>query len=124
MLFLYERNVMKVEKKRKQELQIIEQMIHLYCRGKHGQKKELCEECEELFQYAKARIEKCPFMKEKTFCSNCRVHCYKSDMRVKIKEVMRYSGPRMMLVKPHLVLLHAYHSIKYKRKQKREEHKK
>ena len=54
-------------------------------------------------------IEKRPFMETKTFCSNCKVHCYKPDMRDKIKAVMRYSGPRMILHHPvaavrHLIL--------------------
>lgn len=48
------------------------------------------------------RSDKCPFMETKTFCSNCRVHCYKPEMREKIREVMRFSGPRMIFY--HLVM--------------------
>ena len=35
-------------------------------------------------------------METKTFCSNCKVHCYKPEMRKKIRAVMRFSGPRMI----------------------------
>ena len=39
-------------------------------------------------------------MESKTFCSNCRVHCYCPDMREKIRMVMRFSGPRMLFYHP------------------------
>ena len=29
-------------------------------------------------------------MKEKTFCANCKVHCYKPEMREQIRQVMRF----------------------------------
>lgn len=28
---------------------------------------------------------KCPFMENKTFCSNCKVHCCKPEMRERIR---------------------------------------
>lgn len=53
------------------EMRTVYEMIHLYCRKKHKEK-ELCPECLELYEYAKMRIEKCPFMETKTFCSHAR----------------------------------------------------
>ena len=38
-----------------------------------------------LLDYAKHRSEKCPFMEEKTFCANCKVHCYKPEVREQIQ---------------------------------------
>lgn len=35
-------------------------------------------------------IEKRPFMETKTFCSQCKVHCYKKDKREQIRKVMRF----------------------------------
>lgn len=32
-------------------------------------------------------------METKTFCSNCKVHCYKPEMREKIRDVMRFPAP-------------------------------
>ena len=52
------------------------------------------------------RLDKCPFLEGKTTCANCPVHCYKSDMREKVREVMRYSGPRMTLRHPILAVFH------------------
>lgn len=56
------------------------------------------------------RSDTCPFMETKTFCSNCKVHCYKPDMREKIRAVMRFSGPRMMLYHPVMALRHVMES--------------
>ena len=82
-----------VEDKREKEKQIVDLMIHLYCRKKHKTVEKhhgLCEECEKLRDYAAMRVDKCPFMETKTFCSNCRVHCYKPQMREEIRNVMRF----------------------------------
>lgn len=69
--------------KREKEMRTVYEMIHLYCRKKHKEK-ELCPECLDLYEYAKMRIEKCPFMETKTFCSQCKVHCYRKDKRKQI----------------------------------------
>lgn len=97
-------------------------MIELYCRGKHGSRKgELCEDCKRLWEYVEQRGEKCPFGDEKPFCSNCRIHCYKPDMREKIKAVMRYSGPRMLFYDPATAIRHLIETVKTKRARKKEQ---
>ena len=86
---------------------MVSEMIALYCRKQHGTKKGgLCLECEALTAYAMQRSDQCPFMETKAFCSNCRVHCYRPDMRDKIRIVMRFSGPRMMLYHPVAAIRH------------------
>lgn len=102
-----------IDKKRKKEKDIIYLMISLYCKKKHAQKN-LCEECKELFDYACKRIDKCPFMETKTFCSSCKVHCYQENYRTQIQKVMRFSGPRMMLYHPIKALSHLYYTRKEK----------
>ncbi|MBQ8641096.1 MAG: nitrous oxide-stimulated promoter family protein [Clostridia bacterium] len=106
----------KTENKREREKRTAALMIRLYCRKKHGTKQNLCSECDALLQYAMLRNDKCPFMETKTFCSNCRVHCYKPEMREKIREVMRFSGPRMLFCHPVLAVRHVVESKKEKRK--------
>lgn len=106
----------KTDKKRQREKQTVALMIRLYCRKKHGQKKTLCPDCQELLEYARKRSDGCPFMETKTFCSNCRVHCYKPEMREKIRMVMRFSGPRMIVYHPVMAIRHV---IESKREQKR-----
>lgn len=103
-----------VNDKREAEKKTIHFMIALYCRKKHQQA--MCSDCEELYAYASKRIERCPFMETKTFCSNCKVHCYETAMRQKIKEVMRFSGPYMILYHPFMALRHLYLSRKEKRR--------
>lgn len=99
-------NAKKVSAKREQEKQMVSQMITLYCKGNHGTKRAICPECEALRQYAMQRSDKCPFLESKTFCSNCRVHCYRPEMREKIRRVMRFSGPRMLFHHPVAALRH------------------
>ena len=111
-----------IESKREREKKTVALMIRLYCRKKHGSK-ELCPECAALTEYAMMRSDKCPFMETKTFCSNCRIHCYRKDMREKIREVMRFSGPRMNFHHPVMAIRHVIESKKdKKRMEKNNEH--
>lgn len=82
-------------------------MIEMYCRDLHStRRKELCDSCRPLNDYAMQRIDKCPFCLEKPTCANCTIHCYKDDMREEVRKVMRYAGPRMMRRHPVLAVLH------------------
>ena len=113
---------MDVKTKRDREKETVSLMIAIYCRKKHGGKV-LCPECAALDAYARQRSDKCPFMETKTFCSNCKVHCYKKDMREKIREVMRFSGPRMIFHHPMQALRHVIETKKEKRRmEKNNEH--
>lgn len=109
---------MNAEKKCLREKQTVTEMIRLYCRKKHGGRG-LCPECAALAEYARLRSDKCPFMAEKTFCSNCRVHCYKPEMREKIREVMRFSGPRMIFTHPISAIRHVIETKREKRRLER-----
>ena len=113
---------MDVRSKREREKETVSLMIKIYCRKKHGGKT-LCSDCTTLDAYARTRCDKCPFMETKTFCSNCRVHCYRKDMREKIREVMRFSGPRMIFHHPVMAVRHVIESKKeQKRLEKEHEH--
>lgn len=107
----------KTEKKRKKEQRVVAEMITLYCHKNH-KKGDVCPDCRQLIEYAAARSDHCPFMEQKTFCSNCKVHCYKPEMREKIRTVMRFSGPRMMLYHPLLAIWHLVCSRKEKKGKK------
>ncbi|HEY5507858.1 MAG TPA: nitrous oxide-stimulated promoter family protein [Paludibacter sp.] len=84
---------------------IVGHMIDLYCRKKH-KGEGLCAGCEQLKQYALERLTKCPLGADKTACTDCKVHCYKNDMRGKIRQVMRFSGPRIFFYYPKDAFLH------------------
>ena len=105
-----------VADKRAREKATVREMIALYCRKNHGTKGELCPACQALADYAATRSDRCPFMEEKTFCSNCKVHCYGPVMREKIRAVMRFSGPRMLFTHPVMALRHVVETKKEKRR--------
>ncbi len=104
----------KTETKRHKEKEIVSLMINLYCAKNHKTKNTLCPDCQQLKDYADMRTDKCPFMDTKTFCSNCNVHCYKSDMREKMKAVMKFTGPRMIFHHPVLAIKHLIETKKEK----------
>lgn len=87
------------------EKDTVSKMISIYCRKKHHQH-DLCAECLDLKNYAYKRLSLCRFGEDKTACSNCSVHCYKSAYREKMKAVMRYSGPWMLLYHPVYAVKH------------------
>ena len=105
-----------ISAKREKEKELVSEMIALYCRKRHGGKKGLCPECTALNTYARKRSDKCPFMENKTFCSNCKVHCYKPEMREEIRTVMRFSGPRMLFRRPVTALRHVLEVKKEKKR--------
>ena len=106
---------MDVQTKRQREKETVSLMIALYCRKKHGGRG-LCPDCAALDAYARLRSDKCPFMETKTFCSNCKVHCYKADMRERIRAVMRFSGPRMIFHHPVMAVRHVIETQKEKKR--------
>ena len=83
----------------------VELMINLYCRKKHDQKS-LCIECKALKNYAMKRLDKCPFGDEKPACKDCKIHCYQAEQREQIRQIMRFSGPRMLIYYPFEYLRH------------------
>lgn len=110
-----------VGRKRVREQEMVSEMIGLYCRAIHGRQQGggLCASCTELEAYARQRSEHCPFMEEKTFCSVCPVHCYKPEMRMRIREVMRFAGPRMLWHHPVMAVRHMAETVRQKRMLKR-----
>ncbi|HIT97215.1 MAG TPA: nitrous oxide-stimulated promoter family protein [Candidatus Merdimorpha stercoravium] len=96
---------------------VLERMIGLYCRGRHGSRMgEFCPRCEELYRYALRRLGGCPFGSEKPNCSSCRVHCYAPAMRERIREVMRYAGPRMLWCYPGDALAYLWRKVRIRPK--------
>ena len=116
------------------EKRTVAAMIALYCRGKgHGVYSDvsasktlsskrttsssspfLCPECSELLHYAHRRLERCRLGEEKPSCTRCPVHCYRKDMRERIRQVMRYSGPRMLLYDPIMAIRHLWDFLRSK----------
>ena len=94
-------------KRLEKETKTIAIMIQIFCGAHHGASdKLLCPTCTELLDYAKERLNKCPYGENKGACSKCKIHCYKPGKRKQITEVMRYSGPRMVTKHPVLAIDH------------------
>lgn len=91
-----------------QEKHTVSLMVGIFCHGKHGKPADggLCPDCQALLAYAHLRLDHCRFGEHKPVCKKCPVHCYRPDMRKRIKDVMRYAGPRMLWHHPVAALRH------------------
>ena len=99
---------MKNEAKLYRDVKNLIQLIKIFCDNKHkslpknqwNPKKNylknkssliLCQECSDLLDYSIKQRENCP-LDPKPICKKCEIHCYSSNYRLRIKEVMRYSS--------------------------------
>jgi hypothetical protein len=74
----------------------LERFIEVFCRKRHGRSEGLCPDCQELLDYARGRLARCPF-DPKPACKACRIHCYDPAHRRRIQQVMRFSGRHFIL---------------------------
>lgn len=93
------------------EGETIKVMVEIYCRDHHGCQSPPCVTCQELIEYAIARVKQCPVKEKRTTCGRCEIHCYKPAMKKQIREVMRYAGPRMLKAHPLLTAKHIFKSM-------------
>jgi hypothetical protein len=89
------------------EYRTLSVMVWMHCHDLHGEDDGPCNECRELLAYAARRIDRCVFGAAKPTCANCTVHCYNTAMRNRVRAIMRYAGPRMLLRHPVLALAHS-----------------
>jgi len=95
--------------KEKKDLKVLALFTSVYCRAHHrGETKPrdlaeldvkglaLCEECLDFLTYAFERRLKCP-LDPKPECKGCHIHCYRPGHRDKVREIMRFSGRRLIL---------------------------
>lgn len=91
------------------EKRVVRVMIGIYCKAHHRPEGGLCEECEELATYYERRVERCPMGEAKLSCKICAIYCSEHQHRQKIREVMRYAGPRMIFSHPLMAFRHLYY---------------
>lgn len=87
------------------ERKLVRAMIAVFCRSRHRGRVP-CASCTELAEFCDLRLACCPFGAAKPTCARCRVHCYRPEMRARIREVMRHAGPRILWRHPWLAFLH------------------
>lgn len=86
---------------------VVRQMITIYCHKHHTrQEGNLCDDCSSLLNYAYQRLDNCPKGNTKSSCRKCEIHCYSPAKREKIREVMKYVGPRMIFIHPWSAIRH------------------
>ncbi|GLT14135.1 nitrous oxide-stimulated promoter family protein [Vibrio algivorus] len=90
------------------EMRTVTAMVEIYCRAHHHADGSLCQKCCDLIDYARMRLDRCPYGEGKPTCNKCPIHCYKPEQKEKMRLVMRYSGPRMLLPHPLLAIRHLY----------------
>jgi hypothetical protein len=97
------------------DLKTLALFIDLYCLYKHpdspraqvelrdldvkliaGKPIVLCPECTKLLAHAFVKRSHCP-MHPKPMCKHCPNHCYHPTYRAQIREVMQFSGRKMLL---------------------------
>ena len=92
-------------KRIRRERVTVRAMVAMYCRHHHGGS-ELCESCAELADYADRKLDRCPYAGAKPACTHCPIHCYGAEPRERMREVMRFAGPRMIWRHPYLAVRH------------------
>lgn len=88
------------------EKKTVAAMIRIYCGARHGSRSDPCEECAALLAYAHGRLDRCPYGAGKPSCRECPVHCYRRGEREAVRDVMRFSGPKMIFRHPVLAIVH------------------
>ncbi len=93
---------------------VVDKMIHIYCHAHHHPTRgTLCPECQELLDYASRRLKKCPIEEhKKSSCRLCKIHCYDHSHAERVRQVMRYAGPRMLLHNPIMAICHLLKELK------------
>ena len=95
-----------LRKRKEREIRTVRIMIRMYCKAKHHPEEYLCDSCAEVLSYATMKYHHCMFGENKPVCAVCPVHCYNQAMRERIREIMRFSGPRMIFNHPFMAIDH------------------
>ena len=99
-----------ITSQQKKYIRLIGKFVEVYCTGKHWEtekkpfllpvdlgERRMCPECTIFMAYAIAKRMKCPLEAEKPSCKKCRIHCYAKTEREKVREIMAYSGRKLMM---------------------------
>jgi len=97
------------------DLKVLATFIGVYCKHRHGDAPKtpvqmkthdvqaiagkpvvLCAPCSKLLAHAFVKRSHCPHS-PKPACKDCPSHCYHPDYRAQIRQVMKYSGRRLVM---------------------------
>lgn len=98
-----------ISRQMKRDCRTIAAFTEVWCAGhRHGDRQavsvpgrdkpfQLCPECADFVAYAVAKRMKCPLEAEKPDCKHCPIHCYAPAQRARVRQIMAWSGRRMIL---------------------------
>lgn len=96
------------------DMKVLASFVRVYCKAKHAQHDQvsvelpadlaasfskglsLCPECAGMIAYALEKRRNCP-LDPKPSCKHCRIHCYSKEYQAKIREIMGFSGRRLIM---------------------------
>lgn len=96
------------------DIRILARFIQVYCHATHdrkssgavelaaelqpraGRRTTICPECAELLEHGIKKRSLCP-LTPKPSCKKCHIHCYSPTYRQKIREIMAFSGRKLLL---------------------------
>jgi uncharacterized paraquat-inducible protein A len=94
------------------DIKVLVKFIQLYCAAHHDNQEQaalpteieemfksgvaLCPECSAILEHGLLKRSRCP-LDPKPSCKRCHIHCYSREYREKIRNIMAYSGKRMIL---------------------------
>jgi len=102
-----------MEKRIERDERIVKLMIQKYCVNFHNSDI-LCSECADLLNYSVKHLLECPFGEDKPVCSQCTIYCYSKSYKNKIKQVMRFAGPKMIYEHPKDTVLYFFDKLRYR----------
>jgi hypothetical protein len=103
-----------MDRRLRSDLKILAKFIDVYCRHRHADAEKtpvalkvcdveqlagpisICGECHKLLTHAFVKRMNCP-MEPKPACKHCPSHCYHPTYRQQIREVMKFSGRKLVL---------------------------
>lgn len=109
-----DRTAQRKAKALRKDLRLLATFVRIYCRHQHdapkaplridhpsmealgGREVLLCGDCAKLLAHAFVKRTKCPY-DPKPMCKKCPTHCYAPRYRAQIREVMKFSGRRLVL---------------------------
>ncbi|MBN2159732.1 MAG: nitrous oxide-stimulated promoter family protein [Spirochaetes bacterium] len=116
-----------IDKNVQKDIAVLAEFIHIYCKANHRNAqrsrpaaggalgvyltaigRDYCTDCSKLILHAASKRLLCPY-KPKPACKKCPTHCYGPGYRERIREVMRYSGKRLIM-RGRLGLIRKYFS--------------
>lgn len=98
-----------LNRQQRKDIRIIGRFTQVWCAGhRHPERApydlpgdlpplSLCPDCASFMAYAVARRLSCPLEAEKPSCKHCRIHCYAPQQRALVRQIMAWSGRRMIM---------------------------